>query len=88
MEHSLPWAQLDGLLGQLNVALRNFDCLSVLELLQALVAEYRPSDGLHDLVWNAQFPVQVPVSEVVSGKVTALPSRRAAKTAAMPGAKG
>lgn len=88
MEHSLPWAQLDGILGQLNVALRNFDCLSVLELLQALVAEYRPSDGLHDLVWNAQFPVQVPVSEVVSGKVTALPSRRAAKTAAMPGAKG
>jgi FlaA1/EpsC-like NDP-sugar epimerase len=77
MEHSLPWAQLEGLLGQLNVALKNFDCLSVLELLKALVVEYRPSDGVHDLVWNTQFPVQVPVSEVVSGKVTALPARRA-----------
>lgn len=77
MEHSLPWVQLESLLGQLNVALRNFDCLSVLELLKALVAEYRPADGLHDLVWNTQFPVQVPVSEVVSGKIMALPSRRA-----------
>ena len=77
MEHSLPWTQLEGLLVQMNVALRGFDCLGVIELLRALVVEYRPSDGLHDLVWNTQHPVQVPVSEVVSSKVTALPSRRA-----------
>lgn len=77
MEHSLPWAQLEGLLGQLLVALRGFDCPTVMDILKTLVIEYRPAEGLHDLVWNVQNPAAVPAAEVASAKVTALPPRRA-----------
>ena len=73
MEHSLPWAQIDILLGQLLVELRSFDCPAVVELLRTLVLEYKPIDGGHDLVWKAQHP---PAAEVASSKVTALPPRR------------
>lgn len=72
MEHSLPWVQVEALLAELLISLRNFDCVAVVDILRALVVEYRPSEGVHDLVWNAQQPAP----EVVS-KVTALPPRRA-----------
>jgi FlaA1/EpsC-like NDP-sugar epimerase len=82
MEHSLPWAQLEALLAQLLVALRAFDCPTVMDILKALVIEYRPAEGLHDLVWNVQHPLPAP--EVASAKVTALPPRRARQGGSSP----
>lgn len=77
LEHSLPWAQLETLLGLLIVALRSFDCPTVLDLLKSLVVEYRPAEGVHDLVWNAQHPLPLATADIVGGKVTPLPPRRA-----------
>jgi FlaA1/EpsC-like NDP-sugar epimerase len=74
MEHSLPWAQIESLLGQLMVSLRSFDCAAVIELLRLLVVEYKPADGVHDLVWNAQ--QSGIAADAVNSKVTPLPSRR------------
>jgi hypothetical protein len=62
------------MLAQLLVALRAFDCRLVVELLRSLVLEYKPAEGVHDLVWKAQQPA---VPAEISGKVTALPPRRA-----------
>ena len=73
MEHSLPWAQVESLLGELLVALNTFQCTDVVKLLKTIVVEYRPSADVHDLVWRTQFG---PISDD-SGKVTAFPTRRA-----------
>jgi FlaA1/EpsC-like NDP-sugar epimerase len=74
MEHSLPWPQIETLLGQLMVSLRSFDCTAIIELLRQLVVEYKPADGVHDLVSRAQQAGAV--VDAVSNKVTPLPSRR------------
>ena len=72
MEHSLPWAHVEALLSELLIALRGFDCVAVVDVLRALVIEYKPSEGVHDLVWNAQ-----QTASELGSKVTALPPRRA-----------
>lgn len=75
MEHSLPWVQVEALLAELLLSLRSFDCATVLDLLRAMVIEYKPADGVHDLVWNGQ---RSPLpAEIVANKVTSLPPRRA-----------
>ncbi len=71
MEHCLPWVQVEGLLAELLTMLRSFDCASVVDLMRALVAEYRPAEQVHDLVWRAQQPALAD-----SRKVTPLPARR------------
>jgi hypothetical protein len=80
MEHSLPWDQVEGLLGELVIALRAFDCVAVVDLLRALVIEYRPAESIHDLIWAAQRPPVLPAPESVrplpASNVTALSSRR------------
>jgi FlaA1/EpsC-like NDP-sugar epimerase len=80
MEHSLAWSQVEGLLGELLIALRSFDCVAVVDLLRALVVEYRPAESIHDLIWAAQRAPALPVPEVVrplpASNVTALSSRR------------
>ncbi|MCP5328959.1 MAG: polysaccharide biosynthesis protein [Sinobacteraceae bacterium] len=77
MEHSLAWSQVEPLLADLLLALRSFDCVSVLELLQELVVEYKPGESLHDLVWNSQRP-SVAVDLVASRVVTSLRRARPA----------
>ena len=72
MEHSLPWSQVEQLLTDLLASLRTFDCASVLAVLRSLVAEYKPTGGVHDLVWTAQQP-----APLEAAKVTPIPSRRA-----------
>jgi len=79
MEHSLPWAQVEGLLAELLIALRAFDCVAVIDLLRALVVEYKPADSVHDLIWSAQQPDAVLTDGsrgVPASNVTALPARR------------
>ena len=74
MEHYLPWSQVEGLLGELLVALRDFDCAAVVRLLRATVAEYRPTEHVHDLVWTNQQP-----TGPADRKVTPLPQRKGSR---------
>ncbi len=82
MEHSLPWEQVEGLLGELLIALRAYDCTAVVDLLRALVVEYQAAERIHDLVWSAQGGGSPSVgpepARVVlpASNVTALSSRR------------
>ncbi len=79
MEHSLPWDQVEGLLAELLISLRAFDCVAVIDLLRALVVEYKPADSVHDLIWSAQQPDAVLTDAsrgIPASNVTALPSRR------------
>ena len=79
MEHSLPWDQVEGLLAELLISLRAFDCVAVIDLLRALVVEYKPADSVHDLIWSAQQPdaLLTDASRAIpASNVTALPSRR------------
>lgn len=71
-EHSLEWPQVEEFLTALLYALRVFDCGSVMNILRMMVAEYKPAELVHDLVWVRQKIVAAEVQ-----KVTALPARRA-----------
>jgi FlaA1/EpsC-like NDP-sugar epimerase len=52
MEHCLPWTQLNELLDELAAALETFDVDKARNVLIRGVAEYRPSEAMHDLVWQ------------------------------------
>jgi hypothetical protein len=60
----LPWAQLRELVEELESALEMFDCDKALDILIRTVAEYRPPEAMHDLVWQRPH-----VSDVASRNV-------------------
>jgi FlaA1/EpsC-like NDP-sugar epimerase len=73
MEHSLPWHQVQQILDDMSLALSRFDCDRARQLLMQTVAEYRPTEGIQDLVWNRK--TEVAQTELTN--VTALQTRRA-----------
>lgn len=50
-EVSLPWAQVDELLGKFTRASQMFDCAAAVELLKEARTGYSPNDQVADLVW-------------------------------------
>lgn len=74
VEHALPWSAVLDLLEELGVAMRRFDCRAAREILERAVAEYRPADGIQDLVWLRRVgPAQV---VPLDPKVTDIQARR------------
>jgi FlaA1/EpsC-like NDP-sugar epimerase len=73
MEHSLPWHQVQQILDEMSLALSRFDCDRARQLLMQTVAEYRPTEGIQDLVWNRKSEV----AQTELTNVTALQTRRA-----------
>jgi len=73
MEHSLPWNTLQQILDELSVALSRSDCERARQLLMQTVAEYRPTEGVQDLVWAKRHSAG---SHSEQGKITALQIRR------------
>jgi hypothetical protein len=59
-------------LDELSVALNRFDCERARQLLMQTVAEYKPMQGIQDLVWSKK--IEVAHADVKN--VTALQSRR------------
>ncbi|HEY4210709.1 MAG TPA: nucleoside-diphosphate sugar epimerase/dehydratase [Steroidobacteraceae bacterium] len=51
IEHSLPWARMLEILGDLAIAVGQSDCRETLNLLREAVAEYRPAEDIRDYVW-------------------------------------
>ncbi|HAS51961.1 MAG TPA: polysaccharide biosynthesis protein [Gammaproteobacteria bacterium] len=47
-----PWPAIQAGLDQLDVAARSFDYTAVRAVLQALVAEYQPENGIEDWLWR------------------------------------
>jgi FlaA1/EpsC-like NDP-sugar epimerase len=72
IEHSLPWMHVQQVLDELSVALNRFDCERARQLLMQTVAEYKPMQGIQDLVWSKK--IEVAHADVKN--VTALQSRR------------
>lgn len=66
VEHALPWSRVQELLEELGIAMRRFDCRAAREILQRVVAEYRPSGEIQDVVW---------LRRNVGGQVVALDSK-------------
>lgn len=54
MEESLPWESVGHYIEQLLQACAGADCARVRELLVASVGGYKPTNGLDDLVWQAE----------------------------------
>lgn len=79
MEHSLPWERVQALLDELLVTMGKFDCRRARELLVDAIAEYTPSTGIEDLVWQQHARGALPAAVSEDGKVTELASRRAAR---------
>ncbi|MBS0373458.1 MAG: polysaccharide biosynthesis protein [Proteobacteria bacterium] len=52
VEHALPWTEVEGLLEELNIAMRRFDARAAHDILKRAVREYQPDSRLHDLVWD------------------------------------
>jgi len=73
MEHSLPWNTLQPILDELATALARSDCERARQLLMQTVVEYRPTEGLQDLVWSKRH-LSAPHSD--QSKITALQLRR------------
>lgn len=73
IEHSLPWMQVQQVLDELSVALNRFDCDRARLLLMQTVAEYKPAQGIQDLVWSRK----AELAHAELKNVTALQSRRA-----------
>jgi len=73
IEHSLPWMQVQQVLDELSVALNRFDCDRARLLLLQTVAEYKPAQGIQDLVWSRK----AELAHAELKNVTALQSRRA-----------
>jgi FlaA1/EpsC-like NDP-sugar epimerase len=71
IEHSLPWDRVQELLHDIQAAMSRFDCQRSLQILNDVVAEYRPAPQPHDLVWARQ--MTVPADD---RKVTSLKPRR------------
>jgi FlaA1/EpsC-like NDP-sugar epimerase len=80
IEHSLPWPQVQQLLDELSVTLNKFDCERARQLLMQTVAEYKPLQGIQDLVWARKS--ENPLAE--SSNVTAIQSRRPRIAAPIP----
>jgi DNA-binding transcriptional MocR family regulator len=75
------------LLDDLLVAMRKFDCRRARELLLHAIAEYQPSAGIEDLVWQHHSGGSVTLAAVAAAddhKVTELAARRAAKNPSTP----
>ncbi len=77
VEHALPWQEVQTLLDELGLAMRQFDCRTAHEILQRAVAEYRPTSDLQDLVWSRRAELGRPAP--ADAKVTDLQTRRAGK---------
>ena len=73
MEHSLPWNTVQQILEELGGALSRSDCERARYLLMQTVAEYRPTEGLQDLVWSRRQASSVQMDQ---SKVTAIQARR------------
>jgi FlaA1/EpsC-like NDP-sugar epimerase len=73
MEHSLPWNTVQQILEELGATLARSDCERARQLLMQTVAEYRPTEGLQDLVWSRRQSNSVQIDQ---SKVTALQARR------------
>jgi len=84
MEDSLPWPRVQQYLERLLQASAWSDCERVRDILIECVGNYRPENGVDDLVWRAgrgeaAGPLPGPVPEVpASASITDLASRRAA----------
>jgi FlaA1/EpsC-like NDP-sugar epimerase len=50
-EHSHSWAKMQQLLDDVLIAITEFNCEQAVTLLRDAVVEYRPLDGIQDLVW-------------------------------------
>ncbi len=72
IEHSLPWSQVQQVLDELAIALNRFDCDGVRQLLMQTVAEYKPIQGIQDLVWARK----AELAHAELKNVTAIQSRR------------
>lgn len=81
MEHSLPWEQVQAILDELLIVMRKFDCRRARELLLSAIVEYKPGEGIADLVWrqHAEMPPAVIAMPGEERKVTELAARRVAK---------
>jgi FlaA1/EpsC-like NDP-sugar epimerase len=65
-EASLPWNQVEELLGELRRASQSFDCKAAVEVLRAARTGYESSDDLADLVWrNRQQPTAMEPTDKV-----------------------
>ncbi|MBL8267303.1 polysaccharide biosynthesis protein [Steroidobacter sp.] len=84
MEHSLPWHQVQQVLDDMSQALSRFDCEKVRQLLMQIVAEYKPTGDIHDLMWSRKLAL----AQAESNNVTALQSRRQRASAPPQGPTG
>jgi UDP-N-acetylglucosamine 4,6-dehydratase len=56
-EGSLPWAEVEALVDQLDHACHDFDCEKVRVILEQAPLGFAPNNGIDDLVWNVNRPV-------------------------------
>jgi FlaA1/EpsC-like NDP-sugar epimerase len=71
-EHSLPWEQVQALLDELLLVMRQYDVRAARDILLRAVQEYAPAGDIQDLIWARRAPEQA-----LTGKVAELPPRRA-----------
>jgi FlaA1/EpsC-like NDP-sugar epimerase len=65
-EVSMPWAQVEEFLSQLQRASQSFDCKSAIEVLKNAKTGYTPNGNLSDLVWcNGQQPPEIEPTDKV-----------------------
>jgi FlaA1/EpsC-like NDP-sugar epimerase len=79
VEHALGWDEVIGLLNELVVCVRTYDCRAARGILHRAVREYQPTTDIRDLVWETQDPYPPAHGRPVDGegKVTELHPRRA-----------
>jgi FlaA1/EpsC-like NDP-sugar epimerase len=73
-EHSLPWVAMQRVLEQLWATIAQADVEASRNLLMQAVQEYRPVEGIADVVWQSRKAGAAPI--VHDPKVTALHARR------------
>ena len=65
-EVSMPWAQVEEFLSQLQRASQSFDCKSAIEVLKNAKTGYAPNGNLADLVWcNGHQPPEIEPTDKV-----------------------
>lgn len=65
-EVSMPWAQVEEFLSQLQRASQSFDCKAAIEVLKNAKTGYAPNGNLADLVWcNGQQPPEIEPTDKV-----------------------
>jgi FlaA1/EpsC-like NDP-sugar epimerase len=67
-EHAPGWDEVEALLAEMRTTLEQFDCRRARALLTSAVREYRPSDSLHDLVWQRSQVVDVRPSAAAAAR--------------------